>query len=61
MVMDGLPKKGRAQRLAFTEPEVLTIIGRESLRNGTGRLTERQIDRTIRATRRAKKRNRGNK
>jgi hypothetical protein len=47
MVMDGRPKKGRAPRIVLTEPEVLTIVGRESQRNGTDRLTERQIDQII--------------
>ena len=41
--------------LAAPEPEVLRIAGEEAKRNGTSRLTSRQIDRIIRATRAAKK------
>jgi hypothetical protein len=33
------------------EPEVLRIIGAESERNGTSKLTPRQVDRIIRASR----------
>src|ERR1017187_1039498 len=42
-------------KLAAPEPEVLRIVGEEAKRNGTSRLTSRQIDRIIRATRAAKK------
>lgn len=45
-------------RLAAPEPEVLQIIGEESRRKGTDRLTSRQIDRVIRAAR-ARKPKRG--
>jgi len=38
-------------RLAAPEPEVLRVIGEESHRNGTDKLTSRQIDRTIKAAR----------
>ena len=38
-------------KLAAPEPEVLRVIGEESERNGTSRLTSRQIDRIIRASR----------
>jgi prevent-host-death family protein len=38
-------------RLAAPEPQVLAILGEESKRNGSHRLTSRQIDRIIRATR----------
>ncbi len=38
-------------RLAAPEPEVLRVIGEESERNGTSRLTSRQIDRVIRLSR----------
>jgi prevent-host-death family protein len=38
-------------RLAAPEPEILRIIGEESQRKGTDRLTSRQIDRAIRASR----------
>ncbi len=38
-------------RLAAPEPEVLRVIGEESERNGTSRLTSRQIDRIIRLSR----------
>lgn len=45
-------------RLAASEPDVLRIIGEESQRNGTDKLTSRRIDQIIRATR-AQKRARG--
>jgi len=45
-------------RLAAPEPEVLRVIGEESRRNGTDKLSSRQIDQVIKATR-APKRNRG--
>jgi prevent-host-death family protein len=45
-------------RLAAPEPEVLKIIGKESRRKGTDRLSSRQIDNVIRAAR-AEKRKRG--
>ncbi len=45
-------------RLAAPEPEVLKIIGQESRRNGTDRLTSRQIDQIIKVTR-ARKSKRG--
>ncbi|MGP0019661.1 MAG: type II toxin-antitoxin system Phd/YefM family antitoxin [Candidatus Sulfotelmatobacter sp.] len=38
-------------RLAAPEPEVLTLIGDESRRKGTSRLSSRQIDQVIKATR----------
>jgi len=38
-------------RLATPEPEVLRIIGEESRRNGTDKLSSRQIDRIIKAAR----------
>src|SRR6266699_3875224 len=38
-------------RLAAPEPEVLKVIGEESRRKGTDRLTSRDIDRVIKATR----------
>ena len=38
-------------RLAAPEPEVLTIIGRESKRKGTDSLASRRIDRIIKAAR----------
>jgi prevent-host-death family protein len=38
-------------RLASPEPEVLRVLGEESRRQGTDRLTSRQIDHLIRATR----------
>lgn len=41
-------------RLAAPEPEVLRIIGEESRRNGTDKLTSRQIDRIIKAARRSR-------
>lgn len=42
-------------RLAAPEPEVLRILGEESKRHGTDRLTSRQIDRVIQATRQVKR------
>ncbi len=38
-------------RLAAPEPEVLKILGEESVRNGTDKLTSRQIDQIIKAAR----------
>jgi prevent-host-death family protein len=38
-------------RLAAPEPEVLRVIGEESKRHGTDRLTSRQIDRIIKTVR----------
>ena len=38
-------------RLAAPEPEVLRVIGEESRRKGTDKLSSRQIDRVIKATR----------
>jgi prevent-host-death family protein len=43
-------------RLAAPEPEVLRLIGEEAKRNGTSRLTSREIDRIIKATRAEKRR-----
>ena len=45
-------------KLAAPEPEVLRAIGGESQRQGTDKLTSRQIDQIIKATR-AQKRKRG--
>jgi len=42
-------------RLAAPEPEVLRLIGEEAERNGTSRLTSREIDRIIKATRAEKR------
>jgi prevent-host-death family protein len=42
-------------RLAAPEPEVLRVIGEESMRNGTDSLSSRQIDRIIKAARAQKK------
>jgi prevent-host-death family protein len=41
-------------RLAAPEPEVLRVIGEESRRNGTDKLTSRQINQIIKAARAAK-------
>src|ERR1700684_4086879 len=41
-------------RLAAPEPEVLRVIGQESQRKGTDKLTSRQIDEEIKAARAAK-------
>src|SRR5437899_897508 len=38
-------------RLAAPEPEVLKILGEESRRNGTDRLTSQQIDQVIKVAR----------
>ena len=61
-----IQKRGTAQavllsirdyvRLAAPEPEILRLIGQESVRKGTDKLTPRQIDREIAAARRAAKR-----
>jgi prevent-host-death family protein len=40
-------------RLAAPEPEVLKVIGDESRRKGTNRLSSRQIDQVIQSTRKA--------
>lgn len=42
-------------RLATPEPEVLRLLGAESERKGTDKLTSAQIDRIIKATREQKK------
>ena len=42
-------------KLAAPEPEVLRIIGEESKRNGTHKMTQRQIDQEIKAYRAPKK------
>ena len=42
-------------KLATPEPEVLRIIGEESKRNGTNKMTQRQIDQEIKAYRAQKK------
>jgi len=43
-------------RLAVPEPEVLRIIGKESKRRGTHKLSPRQIDQIIKAARQSKRR-----
>src|SRR5438270_4784275 len=43
-------------RLAAPEPEVLRVIGEESQRKGTDKLTSRQIDQEIKAARAEKTR-----
>jgi len=48
-------KKRRGPHTAPNQPEVLRIIGEESQRNGTDRLTSRQIDESIKACRKTKK------
>jgi prevent-host-death family protein len=42
-------------KLAAPEPEILRLIGEESERKGTSKLTARQIDRAIKAARAQKK------
>jgi prevent-host-death family protein len=41
-------------RLAAPEPEILRVLGVESKRQGTDKLTSRQIDKVINAARRSK-------
>ena len=43
-------------RLSVPEPEVLQIIGKESKRKGTHRLSSKQIDQIVKAARRSKSR-----
>jgi prevent-host-death family protein len=43
-------------KLAAPEPEILKIVGKESRRSGTDKLTSRQIDQLIKSTRARKKR-----
>lgn len=43
-------------RLALPEPEVIRVIGRESKRRGTSKLSAKQIDQVIAAARRSKHR-----
>ena len=43
-------------RLAAPEPEILRIVGEESKRKGTNRLSLRQIDSIVRQARREKRR-----
>ena len=45
-------------KLAAPEPEVLRIIGEASERNGTDKLTSRQIDQIIKTTRAERKKKR---
>ena len=42
-------------RLAAPEPEILRIIGEESKRKGTDKLTSREVDQEIKAVRAAKR------
>jgi len=53
-----LPSIRHYVRLAAPEPEVLRIIGEESRKKGTDKLTSRQIDQAIKAAR-AEKSKRG--
>jgi prevent-host-death family protein len=43
-------------RLAVPEPDVLRVIGRESKRKGTNKLSATRIDRIVTAARRSKRR-----
>jgi prevent-host-death family protein len=43
-------------RLAVPEPEVLRIIGQESKKKGTNRLSAKQIDQIVKAARKSKNR-----
>jgi len=64
--MDDIEKRGTLRvvllsirdyvRLAVPEPEVLRIIGKESRQKGANKLSSRQIDRVIKAARKAKRR-----
>jgi prevent-host-death family protein len=45
-------------RLAVPEPEVLRMIGRESVQKGTNKLSSRQIDQAISTARRSRSRSR---
>lgn len=45
-------------KLAAPEPEVQRVIGEESKRNGTNKLTPRQIDQTVKEYRTEKKKKR---
>lgn len=45
-------------RLAAPEPEILRILGEESRRQGTDKITSSQIDRIIRSVRTRKKKSR---
>jgi prevent-host-death family protein len=45
-------------KLAAPEPEVLRAIGEESKRKGTDKLTSRQVDQIIKATRAQKRKRR---
>ena len=64
--MDDIEKRGTLRavllsirdyvRLAVPEPEVLRIIGKESKQKGTNKLSSRQIDQIIKATRKARRR-----
>jgi prevent-host-death family protein len=47
---------GKYIKLTTPEPEILRIIGEESVRNGTDKLTSRQIDQIIRDARAERKR-----
>jgi hypothetical protein len=51
-------KRALQERVRQNEPEVLTVIGEESHRKGTDKLTSRQIDRIIKETRAAKSKSR---
>lgn len=42
-------------RLAAPEPEILRILGEESVRKGTHRLSSRQVESVIKSARRSKK------
>ena len=42
-------------RAAAPEPEILRIVGEEAKRNGTDKLTNQEINRIIKATRRSKR------
>jgi hypothetical protein len=46
-----MPKNPKRETIATPEPHVLRVIGDESRRKGTDKLTSRQIDRVIKAAR----------
>ena len=54
-VSSSVPHRHDYVKLAAPEPEVLLILGEESKRNGTHKMTQRQIDQEIKAYRAQKK------
>lgn len=50
-----MPRTRKSVKLALPVPKVLKTIGEESQRKGTDKLTSREIDRVIKATRKARR------